>query len=84
MPPPEMGSSSDTLAIPGDLEGRTTLKFPPEDGASAAWLVANIRSAREMSSWRESLHGLATAQPPVSLRAGPSPKWLAENRFQTE
>jgi hypothetical protein len=48
VPPPEMDSSSDTLAIPGDLEELTTLKLLPEDGASAAWLAANIRRGEDV------------------------------------
>ncbi|KAF8259853.1 hypothetical protein EI94DRAFT_1812609 [Lactarius quietus] len=48
VPPPDMGSSSDSLAIPGDLEDLTTTKLLPEDGASAAWLVANIRRGEDV------------------------------------
>jgi hypothetical protein len=48
VPPPEMDSASDSLAIPGDPEDLTTIKLLPEDGGSAAWLVANVRCADDI------------------------------------
>lgn len=48
VPPPEITSASDSLAIPGDPEDLTTIKLLPEDGGSAAWLVANVRCADDI------------------------------------
>jgi hypothetical protein len=48
VPPPEMDSASDSLAIPGDPEDLTAIKLLPEDGGSAAWLVANVRCADDI------------------------------------
>ncbi|KAH9071108.1 hypothetical protein EDB83DRAFT_2673840 [Lactarius deliciosus] len=47
VPPPEMGSAPDTLAIPDDPEDISTIELLPE-GAAAAWLIAHIRSAEDI------------------------------------
>lgn len=47
VPPPEMGSAPDTLAIPDDPEDISTIKLLPE-GAAAAWLVTHIRCAEHI------------------------------------
>jgi hypothetical protein len=39
VPPPEMGSAPDNLAIPDDPEEVSTIKLLPE----AAWLITHVR-----------------------------------------
>ena len=48
VPPPEMGSASDTLAIPSNFEDLSTINLIREDGSSAAWLVEHIRRAEDV------------------------------------
>ncbi|KAH9023962.1 hypothetical protein EDB85DRAFT_2150804 [Lactarius pseudohatsudake] len=47
VPPPEMGSAPDTLAIPGDPEDISTIELLSE-GAAATWLIAHIRRAEDI------------------------------------
>ena len=52
VPPPEIESASDALAIPADIKGLWSLDLIPEDGASAAWLAAHVRHGRDIFAAR--------------------------------
>jgi hypothetical protein len=47
VPPPEMGSSPDNLAIPDDPEDVSTIELLPE-GAAAAWLITHVRKVEDI------------------------------------
>jgi hypothetical protein len=47
VPPPEMGSAPDTLAIPDDPEDISTIKLLPE-GAAAEWLITHVRNVEDI------------------------------------
>jgi hypothetical protein len=47
VPPPEMGSAPDNLAIPDDPEDVSTIELLPE-GAAAAWLITNVRKVEDI------------------------------------